>query len=100
MQIQGTKMTYLLTWGLGALKITCWMMSGEVMRLMKPFNRLIKVSPPVLNHITQQRYVKHIINMCINTHIIDHEIKLMKMGGREEIMLERESISRSSCLKV
>jgi hypothetical protein len=31
--------------------------------------------------------------MSINTHIIDHEIKLMKMGGREEIVLERETIS-------
>jgi hypothetical protein len=31
--------------------------------------------------------------MSISTHIIDHEIKLMKMGGREEIMLERETIS-------
>jgi hypothetical protein len=29
----------------------------------------------------------------MNTHIIDHEIKLMKMGEREEIMLERETIS-------
>jgi hypothetical protein len=29
--------------------------------------------------------------MSINTHIIDHEIKLMKMGGREEILLERET---------
>jgi hypothetical protein len=31
--------------------------------------------------------------MNINTHIIDHEIKLMKMGGREEILLERETIN-------
>jgi hypothetical protein len=31
--------------------------------------------------------------MSINTHIIDHEIKLMKMGGWEEILLERETIS-------
>jgi hypothetical protein len=31
--------------------------------------------------------------MSINIHIIDHEIKLMKMGGREEILLERETIS-------
>jgi len=30
--------------------------------------------------------------MSINTHIIDHEIKLMKMGGRGEILLERETI--------
>jgi hypothetical protein len=30
--------------------------------------------------------------MSINIHIIDHEIKLMKMGGREEILLERETI--------
>jgi hypothetical protein len=29
--------------------------------------------------------------MSINTHLIDHEIKIMKMGGREEILLERES---------
>jgi hypothetical protein len=31
--------------------------------------------------------------MSMDTHIIDHEIKLMKMGGREEILLERETIS-------
>jgi hypothetical protein len=31
--------------------------------------------------------------MGINTHIIDHEIKLMEMGGREEILLERLSIT-------
>jgi hypothetical protein len=29
--------------------------------------------------------------MSINTHIINHEIKLMDMGGREEILLERIS---------
>jgi hypothetical protein len=27
--------------------------------------------------------------MSINRHIINHEIKLMKMGGREEIPLKR-----------
>jgi hypothetical protein len=31
--------------------------------------------------------------MSINIHIMDHEIKLMRMGGREEILLERETIS-------
>ena len=31
--------------------------------------------------------------MSMNTHIIDHEIKLMKMGRREEILLERETIN-------
>jgi hypothetical protein len=31
--------------------------------------------------------------MSINIQIIDHEIKLMKMGGREEILLERGAIS-------
>jgi hypothetical protein len=31
--------------------------------------------------------------MSINTYIIDHEKKLMNMGGREEIMLERETIN-------
>jgi hypothetical protein len=31
--------------------------------------------------------------MSISTHIIDHEIKIMKMGGREEILMERETIS-------
>jgi hypothetical protein len=55
MQMQGIKMTYLLTWGLGALKITCWMMSGEVIQPVQPFDHLIKVSPPVLNHVIQQR---------------------------------------------
>jgi hypothetical protein len=29
----------------------------------------------------------------MNTHIIDHEIKLMKMGGREEILPKRETTS-------
>jgi hypothetical protein len=33
------------------------------------------------------------MNMSINTHKINHEIKLMKMGGREEILLERETIN-------
>jgi len=33
--------------------------------------------------------VKYIIIMIINKHIFDHEMKLMEMGGREEIMLER-----------
>jgi hypothetical protein len=31
--------------------------------------------------------------MSINRHIINHEMKLMEMGGREEILLERTSIS-------
>jgi hypothetical protein len=31
--------------------------------------------------------------MSINIHKIDHEIKVMKMGGREEVPLERETIS-------
>ena len=53
--MQGIKMTYLLTWGLGALKITCWMMSSEVIQPVQPFDHLIKVSPPLLNHIIQQR---------------------------------------------
>jgi hypothetical protein len=30
--------------------------------------------------------------MSINTHIICHEIKIMNMGGREEILLERETM--------
>jgi hypothetical protein len=30
--------------------------------------------------------------MIIRTHIIDHEINLMNMGGREEIMVEREIV--------
>jgi hypothetical protein len=68
-------------------------MSGEVIQPMQQFDLLIKVSPHVLNHIIQQIQVKHIIIMNMNTHIIDHEIKLMKMGGREEILLERETIS-------
>jgi hypothetical protein len=29
--------------------------------------------------------------MSINRHIINHEIKLMEMGGREEILLKRET---------
>jgi hypothetical protein len=29
--------------------------------------------------------------MSINKHIINHEIKLMEMGGREEILLKRET---------
>jgi hypothetical protein len=31
--------------------------------------------------------------MSINKHIINHEMKLMEMGGREEILLERETTS-------
>jgi hypothetical protein len=31
--------------------------------------------------------------MSINTHVINHEIKLMEMGGREKILLERETIN-------
>jgi hypothetical protein len=31
--------------------------------------------------------------MSINRYIIDHEIKIMEMGGREEIPLERETIN-------
>jgi hypothetical protein len=68
-------------------------MLGEVIQPVQPFDYLIKVSPPVLNHIIRQRQVKNIIIMSINTHLIDHEIKLMKMGGREKILLERETIS-------
>jgi hypothetical protein len=29
--------------------------------------------------------------MSINRHIINHKIKLMKVGGREEILLKRET---------
>jgi hypothetical protein len=31
--------------------------------------------------------------MRINRYIFNHEMKLMEMGGREEILLERETIS-------
>jgi hypothetical protein len=31
--------------------------------------------------------------MSINTHIIDHEIKLMEIGGNDKILLERETIN-------
>jgi hypothetical protein len=31
--------------------------------------------------------------MSINTHSIDHKIKLMEMDGREEILLERISVT-------
>jgi hypothetical protein len=31
--------------------------------------------------------------MNINRHIINHEKKLMEMGGREDIILERETAS-------
>jgi hypothetical protein len=30
--------------------------------------------------------------MRINNHIINHEIKLMEIGGREEILLKKEII--------
>jgi hypothetical protein len=50
----GNIMTYILTWGLGALKIMCWMMSGEVIQIVQPFDHLIKLSPHVLNHVKQQ----------------------------------------------
>jgi hypothetical protein len=29
--------------------------------------------------------------MSINRHIINHEIKLIEMGGREKILLKRET---------
>jgi hypothetical protein len=40
--------------------------------------------------------------MSINKHIINHEIKLMEMGGREEILLKKETtisivLKLSSC---
>jgi hypothetical protein len=69
------------------------MMSSEFIQLGKPIDNLIKVSPHVLNQVIQQRQIKHIIIMSINTHIIDHEIKLMETGGREEVLLERKTIS-------
>jgi hypothetical protein len=48
-------MTYLLTWGPGALEIR-WVMSGEVIQPVQPYvHHFIKVSPPVLNHAIQQR---------------------------------------------
>jgi hypothetical protein len=31
--------------------------------------------------------------MTIKIYIINHEIKIMDMGGREEFLLERETIS-------
>jgi hypothetical protein len=31
--------------------------------------------------------------MSINKHIINHEMKFMEMGGREEILLEKETTS-------
>jgi hypothetical protein len=31
--------------------------------------------------------------MSINRHIINYEMKLMEMGGREKILLEREAAS-------
>jgi hypothetical protein len=40
--------------------------------------------------------------MDMKKHIINHERKLMEMGGREEILLERETTSliiRKSFLK-
>jgi hypothetical protein len=79
-------------------------MSGEFIQpVQPPSHHFIKVSPPVLNYVIQQKYVKYIIIMIINKHIIDHEMKLMiinkhiidhemklmEIGGREEIMLER-----------
>jgi hypothetical protein len=48
---------------------------------------------PVLNYKTYQGQVKHIIIMDMKKHIINHERKLMEMGGREEILLERETTS-------
>jgi hypothetical protein len=38
--------------------------------------------------------------MSIKTHIIDHEIKHMEMGGREEILLERETINLIILLEI
>jgi hypothetical protein len=59
-----------------------WML-GEIIQPMQPIYHLIKVSPSVLNYVIQQREFKYIIIMSINIHIINHEMKLMEMGGRE-----------------
>jgi hypothetical protein len=60
---------------------------------MKPVDHLVKVSPPVLNYVKQQIKFKHIMIVSINRCIINRKMKLMEMGRRDEIMLERETTS-------
>jgi hypothetical protein len=61
---------------------------------MQPLaHNFIKVYLLVLNYKTYQGKVKHIIITNMKNHIINLERKLMKMGGREEILLERETTS-------
>ena len=92
--MQERKMTYLLTWIPRALKIKGWVMLGEVLQPGKPpVHHFIKVYPPVLNHVIPKRQFEHIIIMRINRQIINHEKKLMEMGGGEDILLQRESTS-------
>jgi hypothetical protein len=52
-------------------------------------HNFIKVSPHVLNHAIQQGHDEYKIIMRINRQIINYGMKLMEMGGREEILLER-----------
>jgi hypothetical protein len=60
---------------------------------VQPAGHLIKVPSPVINHKKYQRQVKHIIIMNMKKHIINHRKQLIEMDGREEIPLERETIS-------
>ena len=57
--------------------------SGEI---IQPLDHWMKTFPHVLNHVKQQRYFQDIIILNISRHIINHEMKLMEMGGMEEIM--------------
>jgi hypothetical protein len=66
-------------------------MLGEVIQPMKLVDHSIKVSPLVIDYVKQQRSFKHVMIMSINRYIINRQMKLMEMGGREEILLERIS---------
>ena len=57
MQMQESKMTYLGPTYLGpeAHGDQVLKMLGEIIQPMQPTDHLIKVSPPMLNYVTQQR---------------------------------------------
>jgi hypothetical protein len=69
-------------------------MSGEIIQpVQPPTQHLTQVLSPVLNYKIYQRQVRHIIIMNMNKHIINHRKKLMEVGGREKILLERMATS-------
>jgi hypothetical protein len=71
-------------------------MLGEFIQTMQPLaQHLTQMIYPMLNYKTYQGQLKKKIIMNIKKRIINHERKLMEMGGREEILLERKTTSLS-----